>query len=371
VRLDEDAFDAEPLNKDASNGKSTEEPTEFSTSCESSDFLKPYPKSPISARNWSKYNNAKTHEKPRFMELLADLCATVDELPRPPGAGRNRIFFADMMFAIVFKVYDKTGGRRFMPELEEARQKKYITRVPQFNSLFNYLSLSATTDCLYQLILASAKPLRGLETMFAVDATGFSTGQYSRWLSEKDINKVFDQQLTWRKLHLICGTKTQIVTGVEVTDRHASDHNSFGPLVTATAGEFNLKAVLADKAYLSKQNYELVAAVGGRAYIPFKSTSKLGDEARGEVWRSMFYLFHLNKRVFDSYYNNRVAVESTFSAIKRNYGERLRSKGGTAQVNEILCKVLCHNICVLIGVMEDLGIDVDFQRNCSQMGLPS
>jgi hypothetical protein len=49
-------------------------------------------------------------------------------------------------------------------------------------------------------------------------------------------------------------------------------------------------------------------------------------------------------------------AESVFSAVKRKYGDALRSKGRMAQVNELLCKLLCHNVCVLIHEQEDLGI---------------
>ena len=37
--------------------------------------------------------------------------------------------------------------------------------------------------------------------------------------------------------------------------------------------------------------------------------------------------------------------------IKRKFGDSLRSKTETAQVNETLAKVLCHNIVVLIHEM--------------------
>jgi hypothetical protein len=38
----------------------------------------------------------------------------------------------------------------------------------------------------------------------------------------------------------------------------------------------------------------------------------------------------------------------------------MRSKTETAQMNELLCKVLCHNICVLIQSMYELGIEPQF-----------
>jgi hypothetical protein len=38
----------------------------------------------------------------------------------------------------------------------------------------------------------------------------------------------------------------------------------------------------------------------------------------------------------------------------------LRSKTRTAQINEALCKVLCHNICCLIQSMVELGLKPKF-----------
>jgi hypothetical protein len=49
-------------------------------------------------------------------------------------------------------------------------------------------------------------------------------------------------------------------------------------------------------------------------------------------------------------------VESTFSAIKRKFGDSVRSVSDVAMVNEVLCKMICHNICCLIQEQEELGI---------------
>jgi transposase len=59
-------------------------------------------------------------------------------------------------------------------------------------------------------------------------------------------------------------------------------------------------------------------------------------------------------------YHKRSNVETTFSMIKRKFGERLRSKTDTAQINEVLCKILAHNLCCVIQSMYELNIDVDF-----------
>ena len=49
--------------------------------------------------------------------------------------------------------------------------------------------------------------------------------------------------------------------------------------------------------------------------------------------------------------------------MKRKFGDSLRSKTDVAMVNEILCKVLCHNLVVLIHEMYELGIDPVFWKH--------
>ncbi len=49
-------------------------------------------------------------------------------------------------------------------------------------------------------------------------------------------------------------------------------------------------------------------------------------------------------------------METVFHMIKAKFGDKMRAKTDTAQINEALMKVLCHNICVLIRAMYALGI---------------
>jgi hypothetical protein len=59
-------------------------------------------------------------------------------------------------------------------------------------------------------------------------------------------------------------------------------------------------------------------------------------------------------------YHKRSNAESTFSAIKRVFGDFIRSRTPVAQVNELLLKVLAHNIRCLIHSMYELGITPSF-----------
>jgi len=68
----------------------------------------------------------------------------------------------------------------------------------------------------------------------------------------------------------------------------------------------------------------------------------------------MFHFYSFNQKRFIECYHKRSNVESTFSMIKAKFGDRLRSKTKTAQINEALCKVLAHNICCLIQSIDEL-----------------
>ena len=67
-----------------------------------------------------------------------------------------------------------------------------------------------------------------------------------------------------------------------------------------------------------------------------------------------------NREDFLAHYHKRSNAETTFSMIKGKFGDRLRSKTRTAQVNEALCKVLAHNLCCLIQSIYELGIEPTF-----------
>ena len=129
-------------------------------------------------QDWKAYNTAQTHEKSEIQALLYELCKG---LPEPmQRTGRPRLSLSDIIFSSVFKIYSTVSGRRFDTDLREAKQRGYLSKLPHYNSVFRYLESEALTPYLYELISLSAQPLKAVESDFAVDASGFSTGQFMR-----------------------------------------------------------------------------------------------------------------------------------------------------------------------------------------------
>lgn len=97
--------------------------------------------------------------------------------------------------------------------------------------------------------------------------------------------------------------------------------------------------------------------VGATPYIAFKSSA---TGAVGGVFQKMYHYYQFKREEFLAHYHQRSNVGSTFSMVKGKFGGRLRSKGNTAQTNEALCKVLCHNLCVVVQSMFEFGVEPSF-----------
>ena len=307
-------------------------------------------------QDWPAYNAAQTHEKAMFQELLRGLCRDIKE-PTRSRNGRPRLPVDDAIFAACFKVYSTVSARRFMTDLREAHAKGFISKTPHFNTIFNYLEDKNLTPILRELITRSSLPLKAVETDFAVDSSGFSTSRFVRWFDQK--YGTLRQEHDWVKVHLMCGVRTNVVTAVEIRDRHAADTKSLPYLVDMTAENFSVREVSADKAYASARNYDNIDRHGATPFIAFKA-NHTGRGSR--LWEKMFLHFQLRREDFLAHYHKRSNIESTFSMIKAKFRDHLRSKTPVAMVNEVLCKLICHNICVLIQESHELGIDVKFFR---------
>ena len=313
------------------------------------------------SQNWPAYNAAQVHEGDHFVKLLRELCDTV---PQPPQTfGRPRLPLSDMLFGAGIKVYSTMSGRRAMSDLRNAHADGFLGKLPSFASVLRYLEKPDLTPVLKFLIEQSSLPLKSVECDFASDSTGFATSTYHRWFDHKWGREI--KEARWVKAHLMCGVKTNIVTAAEVTDTAGNDSPYLAPFTQTTAKNFTVREVSGDKAYLSKKNLRAVQAVGGTAYIPFK-TNSVGSNPKQKydpLWDRMFHYYNFNRAEFLAHYHKRSNVETTFSMIKAKFGAAVRAKTPVAQVNEVLVKILCHNIVVLIHSVYELGISPVFSSD--------
>jgi hypothetical protein len=252
---------------------------------------------------------------------------------------------------MVYKVYCGLSSRRFGTDLNEAHERGFLSRTIPGPKVTAFFEDPYFTPILKELIGYSARPLRSVETKFAIDSSGFGSSRYEKWYDQK--YGITRHKCTWVKVHLASGTQTHIVTAVRILDKDAADSPQFVPLVKETRRHFEIGEVSADKAYASLENFEAVAECGGTAFIAFKENA---TGSVGGMYEKAFHFFQFNRDEYLVRYHSRSNVESTFSSIKRKFGDSVMSRTDTAMANETLCKVLCHNLTCLIQEQENLGI---------------
>ena len=262
----------------------------------------------------------------------------------------------ELLFCAIQKVYSQLSSRSAHGLYQNAAMKGQIDHAPLFNMPSKIFNNPEITPILHKLVTLSALPVAELETDFAVDSTGFRTTTFGAYYGDKYSQK---REHHWLKAHLATGINTNIITQAIITGENGGDSPQFKPLVEKTAENFNIREISADMAYSSRNNLEVVGELGGIAYIPFKKNAT-GRASGSVLWKKMYHYFQLNRDEFMEHYHKRSNVEATNAALKRKFGETLKSKNPTAQVNELLAKIVAYNLTVVIHEMYENGIEPEF-----------
>lgn len=145
------------------------------------------------------------------------------------------------------------------------------------------------------------RPLRSVETDFAVDGTGFSSSVHRRWFDHK-YGKMHSAA-EYVKAHAMVGVRTNIVTSVEATPGNINDYPLLKPLLATTAKSFGIRRVSADKGYSGRSNVEAIAEAGAMPLIAFKANAKAGAPG---PWRDSFEAFQVDQEGFYALYHQPV-----------------------------------------------------------------
>lgn len=306
---------------------------------------------------WHDYNLSQTREKAIFVKLLRELCNILPKKQR--FEGRKGVEVAHIIFCLCMKNYCIKSGRRIIGELELCKEAGLIDKVPHFNSLFNYLKNKNLTYILEDLIKLTSLPLKSVERKFCCDSSGFGTSVLDdRW---SVIRSKYEKHHKYFKAHISFGVLTNIVTACKITSGDKADSPFLPTLVEETAENFKIEEWSADKGYLSRENYEAIFKHGAMPLIPFKSNIT-GKQRGSAIWGEMYKFFQKNNELFMKKYHLRSNAESGFSMIKARFGDLTSMRNPISAMNDILCKVLCHNLCVLCQELLLLNVDIDFAQ---------
>ena len=284
-------------------------------------------------RNWHKYNQdlIKRGSITFFIDSKA-----LTEKPEENKRGRPRLFSHPLIhLLLVLKIQYRLTYRTL-----EGFAKSMLPHIQANIFLPTYSLICKRASNLEALLpkLSSRRP-----KVVLLDATGIKVYGEGEW---KVKMHGASKRRKWIKLHIAVDEKTQEIIHLEVSNGHEADCK-VGPKIITNLPK-SVDTVIGDEGYDTKRCRQAIHQTGAKELIPPRKNGRLspalvarnnavleikglgGDQLAREIWGKL------------TGYSRRTLAETSFSRLKRLYGERFFSKKMKTQKVEghIKCKML-------------------------------
>ncbi len=176
----------------------------------------------------------------------------------------------------------------------------------------------------------------------AGDSTGYSGNRLARWFSIR--HGQVRLKRGWVKLHSIVDVSTRTALDYLVADVYASDIAGLWPMLGRLEDGTGLFCL--DAAYLARKICDAISDKGMTPRIRPKSNT-VCKSGGSQAWGGMIRTHRDEMARFMDEYHQRSIIEAVFGAIKKMYGNHLRSRRRGRQGREIAIRVICYNVEVV------------------------
>lgn len=187
------------------------------------------------------------------------------------------------------------------------------------------------------------------DVVIAVDSTGIKVANRGEWIRHH--HDKYSSRKGFIKIHVAVDTKSKLIVSMKVTKEDVGDGRMLKSLIRGTAinVQTNIKRVLADGAYDSRDNFQFLHVNDIDPAIKVRKNSSF--KSMGCYTRKMAVLQQLSdldKWKHSVSYGRRWAAETVFSSMKRTFGEHVISVKWKNIVNELLMKAHMYNMFMKI-----------------------
>ncbi|HVD07820.1 MAG TPA: IS5 family transposase [Nitrososphaeraceae archaeon] len=183
----------------------------------------------------------------------------------------------------------------------------------------------------------------GNDIIIALDSTGIKIANRGEWLRHK-----WNVRKGYLKIHVAVDINKKKIVSLEVTSEEVHDGSRLKKLVSNASENNDVKRVIADGAYDSKENFRYLFDNGIEAAIKVRKNSS--DRSIGCYPRKIAVLKQLKnfEKWKDSVsYGYRWIAETVFSSIKRTFGEYVSARKYSNMVKEMMLKASLYNMFII------------------------
>ena len=282
------------------------------------------------------------NEEDAMRELLRCLAERVPKRVKPaalrrrPGqeGGRPRTDLGDLLVALGIASYFNKPSRKALVFKQAMLDGGYMKKGLSSATLRRFNDTEECSDMLGWALRSTALCAKEIERFYAVDSTHFKTPNSDLVVEFEAGKNEIQEKVRTAKMQIAFGVKTKMIFAMSVMDGTDSDQTALAPLLDQLNDGFLVDAILADSGYCSAENYDRVAAMGAKAYIDFKSTSRPGKSGH---FNEQFELWKKGSPEWHSVYGLRALAETgNFHPQRNQPPPGSRASRAFAPENELL-----------------------------------
>jgi transposase len=295
---------------------------------------------------------------PHFCEQLVDGLGLRWRVPGQNGC--PGIPLRDVLLTALIRAFENLTAAEAVVRVAELRDlgRIKITQVPSYNTLLRVFADPEHMALLHKLLAGSALPLLGLESVFAIDATGFGTSVYDHHFTQKHgkgaQKRIPTLHHRWGQVTLVFGLETFCVPAAQVTEQCGESPLMPELIRRVPANGGRVKEWLGDAAYNAWYNVVAAEEIGA---VPFYDWPERRGKIRKPALKRLHDRFEDDQDLYWEKYSPRTLAESGVHSIKARFGHSVRSRVPHAIYAELMLRLICHNVAQLITAVQEFEVD--------------
>jgi len=293
----------------------------------------------LRSRGWSEYEAWIRHEKALCFQMLREL---LDEFPTWQNRkhfGRPAADERDILGALVLRQFLRVPFSKLPEAMEDFQEVLRFQAIHQRSTLTEKNRSRRFQQLLRRFFEFVVQKLGPRSSILITDATGFSN--YMRaW---RDASYEDRATNNWIKAHCIIERETGLFVRVEFTPGRVHESQVFRTLWESLPPNVRPRRSLADAAFVGNDCLEAVRDAGATPMHAIKSNARHHSVPTTDYQKLVNFATHWPNR-YAQLGAPRKEIEGAFGQTKTIFGYRLTCHKQTARENEIIAKLLGHNI---------------------------